>query len=967
MRSLTLLFTGILLQITVQAQMLVTAPQFIRENAVGVEITVDGTKGNGALTNYAALTDVYIHIGVITSLSTSSTDWKYSKFTWATTNSQANLVSLGNNKWKYTILGDLRSFFNISNASERILKLALLVRNGAGTTVLRNADASDMYLPVYDAGLKVRITEPFRQPTFIPIPETITKTVGDQLSITSAASASANITIKYNGADIASQNNVTTATVVQTINTAGTQTIITTATDGTTTVKDTLSFFVAPSTPVLPLPAGVKDGINYEPGDTTVTLVLFAPGKNSMYVTGDFNNWTQTAAYQMNKTPDGSRFWIRVKGLTPAREYAYQYLVDGTLRLADYNTEKVLDPSNDPFIPSSTYPGLMPYPTGKATGIVSVLQTAKPAYTWQVNNFVKPDKRNLVIYELLLRDFLQQPNWNTLKDTLSYIKRLGVNVIQLMPFSEFEGNISWGYNPSYFFAPDKYYGTENALKAFIDECHKQGIAVVMDMVLNHAFGQSSMVQLYFDAATGKPAANSPWFNADAKHPFNVGYDFNHESQATKDFVDRVVEHWLVNYKLDGFRWDLSKGFTQTNNPSNTGAWSAYDLSRINIWKRIYQKMQTAAPLSYCILEHFADNTEEKELSDAGMMLWGNLNNNFNEATMGYLANSNFEGALHTKRGWNNPFLVGYQESHDEERLMYKNIAFGNSTGGYSIKTLATGLQRNQMATAFWGMMPGPKMIWQFGELGYDFSITYCPSTNTTPTPYPSSQCRTDPKPIRWDYKQDPDRNTLFQVYAALNKLRLTPNYNATFTGSNVNSDLAGGFKWMTVQSDSLKVVVIGNFDIQSRVGTVTFPQAGPWYSYLSSQVRNATGAAESITLQPGEYYVYTNRNLSTPVITSVDDLRPDFSDRSLIIYPNPVKNNAVMVYEIPVTGKVMISIWNMQGQKTGMLNVGTKPKGKHEVSMNHPSFNLDKAPSGNYVLLLDVNGKTMRKQFILNR
>jgi pullulanase/glycogen debranching enzyme len=84
----------------------------------------------------------------------------------------------------------------------------------------------------------------------------------------------------------------------------------------------------------------------------------------------------------------------------------------------------------------------------------------------------------------------------------------------------------------------------------------------------------------------KTSNNSPWFNPDARHPFNVGYDFNHESQATKDFVDRVVEHWLVKYKVDGFRWDLSKGFTQTNNPNNVGAWGNYDASRIAIWKHL---------------------------------------------------------------------------------------------------------------------------------------------------------------------------------------------------------------------------------------------------------------------------------------------------------------------------------------------------------------------------------------------
>ena len=57
-----------------------------------------------------------------------------------------------------------------------------------------------------------------------------------------------------------------------------------------------------------------------------------------------------------------------------------------------------------------------------------------------------------------------------------------------MPFNEFEGNDSWGYNPDFYFAPDKYYGPKNTLKEFIDSCHSKGIAVIMDIALNHSFG-----------------------------------------------------------------------------------------------------------------------------------------------------------------------------------------------------------------------------------------------------------------------------------------------------------------------------------------------------------------------------------------------------------------------------------------------------------------------------------------------
>jgi glycosidase len=622
----------------------------------------------------------------------------------------------------------------------------------------------------------------------------------------------------------------------------------------------------------LDLPPGVVDGINYEPGDTSAILVLYAPGKSSIYVIGDFNNWTQSSDYLMNVTPDGNRFWKGITHLTPGFEYAYQYLIDGTLRVADYNTEKILDPVNDQFIPASTYPNLKPYPTGKTTGIVSILQTAKPAYNWQVTNFVRPDKRNLVIYELLVRDFVAAQNWQTVKDSLSYLKSLGINAIEVMPFNEFEGNISWGYNPDFYFAPDKFYGTETALKQFIDECHKQGIAVIMDMVLNHSFGQSPMVQMYWDSVNNRPEANNPWYNPAPKHAFNVGYDINHESQATIDFVNRVINHWLINYKIDGFRCDLAKGFTQKQTCDNSGnncdvnAWSAYDSSRVAIWKRYYGFMQTASAGSYCILEEFAANDEEKELSDNGMLLWGNLNKEFNQGTMGYDTPSpdgatwNFNWGIYTERGWDQPGLITYQESHDEERLMYRNEQYGNSNGLYNIKDTAIALKRNGMAAAFWSMIPGPKMMWEFGELGYDFSINRCIDGSI------SDNCRTDPKPVRWDYYEDADRKALYDVYSKLLKLRTTENYDSAFTTGAINDDLGSAIKWESISGDSLKVMVLGNFDVVVESATVTFPSTGIWYSYLTDSTTNIASTSVNVTLQPGEYYVFTNKGVKEIIL-----------------------------------------------------------------------------------------------------
>ena len=938
--------------VSAHAQLLRTEPSFITETSNSITIFADATKGNKGILNFTG--DVYVHIGVITSLSTSSSNWKYVSVNWGVADNKVKCTKLANNIWSFTITGGLRNFFGITNASETVQKIAILFRDATGSQVLRNADASDMYVPVYDNTLAVRIDSPITQPLYVPALEPITKAVGDTVSIAGVASSSAALSLYVNDSLIASATGTSIANKFV-LQKTGTQKILIKGVNGSVTSKDSVSFLVTGSTNLVSLPAGVVDGINYEPGDTSVTLVLYAPKKSSITVTGDFNNWTPGLAHVMKMTPDSLRFWIRLTGLTPGTEYAYQYIIDGSLKVADYNAHKILDPWNDGYIAATTYPNLKAYPTGKTTDIVSVIQTAQPKYTWNDANFVRPNKKNLVIYELLLRDFVAKHDFQTLKDTLPYLKKLGINAIELMPFSEFEGNSSWGYNPNFFFATDKYYGTPQAIKSFIDAAHQQGIAVIMDMVMNHVFGSSPLAKMYWDGTSNKPAANNPWLNTDAKHPFNVGNDFNHESAATKQLVTRVVKHWLKEYHIDGYRWDLSKGFTQVNNPTNVGAWGAYDASRIKIWKSIYDTMQVASPSSYCILEHFADNTEEKELADYGMLLWGNANYSFNEGTMGYTSTSNFGTSFSNSRNFANQHLVTYMESHDEERLQYKNLNFGNSAGTYNIKDPATALKRNEMAAAFWSLTPGPKLMWQFGELGYDLSINTC--TNGT---VDVNNCRLAEKPIKWDYLLDANRKGLFDAYAKFLKLRGTASYTNDFGSNKYAINSAGSIKSMQLNGDSIKLVVVGNFDVTPQTATVSFPADGFWYSLYTNKYQLVSGGSVSMTLQPGEYYVYGNKNLNNTVVTAVAPVGFAVLDAKPSIAPNPVRDAAIFKYTLPESGKVNIKLLSASGVVIDDLFNGWQNKGSQQLIINKKG-----RPSGVYYISIQSNLKQKTQTFLI--
>ena len=237
-----------------------------------------------------------------------------------------------------------------------------------------------------------------------------------------------------------------------------------------------------------PRPAGVSNGIYYGADGTSVTLCTYAASKTQsakrVFLIGDMTNWKLSADYQLYK--DGNYFWITLTGLTPGQEYRFQYAVeraDGVKKqISDLYSEKVLHP-DDQYEPKKIDPDLLSYPAG-ADGYVTVIQPGKPAFQWSdaTLNFQRPNKNNLIIYELWIYDYTEGRSLKGLMKRLDYIQNLGVNAVELMPICEFDGNYNWGYSPNHYFAPDKAYGTETMYKEFIDECHKRGMAVILDMV-----------------------------------------------------------------------------------------------------------------------------------------------------------------------------------------------------------------------------------------------------------------------------------------------------------------------------------------------------------------------------------------------------------------------------------------------------------------------------------------------------
>ncbi|MDC8105820.1 alpha-amylase family glycosyl hydrolase [Chryseobacterium sp. B21-037] len=692
------------------------------------------------------------------------------------------------------------------------------------------------------------------------------------------------------------------------------------------------------------IPSWIRQGINYHPTDNTkVGLALYAPHKNFVHVIGSFNSWTVNDNYLMKRdTTNTDLYWIELDGITPQQLYTFQYRTNDLKKVADPFSPQILSSYDDQWIPSSTYPNLPPFPAGQNFE-ASMFKTGQPNYNWQVTNFQRPDKEDLIVYELLLRDFTQEKNWQSLINKITYLKNLKINAIELLPIMEFEGNLSWGYNTSFHYALDKAYGTPEKFKEFVDLCHQNGIAVILDVAFNHATGRSPLVRLWnIDPdgdGYGDVAANNPYFNQVPKHSYNVFNDFNHTSSATRYYVERTLQQWLTEYKIDGFRWDLTKGFTQNCSENDENCTNAYQQDRVDILKYYADKQWAIDPNSYMIFEHLGTDAEEQQWANyrvaegKGVLLWNKQTEPYNQNTMGYKENSNFDRMNHQLHGFTKMNAVGYGESHDEERLMFKNLEYGAINGAYSVKNLDTALERMKAFGATFFTIPGPKMIWQFGELGYEFSINRCADGTI------NNGCRTDEKPIAFTlgYDNNPNRKAVYDTWAQIITIRNTyPVFKSktyTVESNNLSNDPDGLITRIFVYDNLLNngmknVVVLANYNTTTKNVIPYFPYTGQWQNLMDQTISNITSTTAPIVLQPGEFRIFGNYtgNLST-----VDENAPN--RLSLQVMENPVHNKVVKLKYYKAKNGV-IALYDMTGKKLESFALKNE-SGTYEFKMDY--------------------------------
>ena len=900
MKKLTLLLLSVF-ALSAYAQV-TTIPAIIQKGYDGeVTIIFNPNEGNKGM---VGATQCYAHTGLITSASSNDGDWKNVVEGWRANTSKTQLTQDGSN-WKL-VIPNIYEYYNCPTTTE-IKKLAFVFHDGpGGSKEGKTAESTDIFVELAEKGLAVSIND---------LPEI--SSLNTKVTLKGNATASADLTLKINGETVKTGTG-TELTYEYTFAQQGNYAIEFSANDGTNTAEAT-AFTCVPNAPTKAnRPAGIVNGIYYDKNDPTkVTLCTYASSKieaaKNVFVVGDFNNWTISNDYQLKQASDSAYFWIKLTGLNPSQEYAMQYVVvraDGkVVRISDLYSEKVLH-GDDKWITGYK----SNYPT-QGDGYVTVLQPGKPEFEWSdaTLNFKRPNKNNLVIYELWVYDHTPSRNIKGLIERLDYIEDLGVNAVELMPITEFDGNDSWGYSPNHFFALDKMYGTPEELKTFIDECHKRGIAVILDMVFNHATGLNPMNKLY---PYGTELSKNPWFNVNAPHSDNVYEDWNHEFVPTKTMFTRSLSYWLTEYKVDGFRMDLSHGLCGTK--ANTS---------VDNIKHYYQHgVKAVSPDAYMILEHWGSNmgSERPALVREGMMCWDNTTNAYYQTAMGWLKDGDGLDVA------NKDNYVTYCESHDEERAFFKAKHWGNG----DLKTNEEArVARVPLNMAFLTMLNGPKMFYHFAELGFDYSKYQNAQGKWGKNDYGiASQlgadydCKMQAKyrPEGW-IKAGNCRLDAFQKVGQIIQLR-TRLMPEVFEGNPTASTLGSGKKLRTIQWGN-NVFVAGNFDVTDNQ-TVNVP-AGTWYNYFEQKQQSSS----TITLAPGEIVILTGKEVQLPhIVTDVENvLVPGVSSEILPPYN--------------------VTIYNINGQVVSVQN-------------NVEQANWGALKNGLYLIQYEKNGQRVTKKVV---
>lgn len=212
-------------------------------------------------------------------------------------------------------------------------------------------------------------------------------------------------------------------------------------------------------------------------------------------------------------------------------------------------------------------------------GKISALRVPLAPYAWSAGeaNWRTPQLSDLVVYEVNLAEFAR--GIAQAADRLPYLADLGVNCIEIMPVTDVDPEVDWGYLPNGYFGVDERLGDAAQLQGFIDEAHQHALAVVLDVVYGHTGNGFP----YYYAYQQLNYANNPFMGSFGAHQF--GNSINYSLQFPRDYFYTANHYWLDQFHADGFRYDDVPDFWDgpTGNATLTSRTRTYQF--VATWRR----------------------------------------------------------------------------------------------------------------------------------------------------------------------------------------------------------------------------------------------------------------------------------------------------------------------------------------------------------------------------------------------
>ncbi|MGB3466332.1 MAG: hypothetical protein WBA74_13725, partial [Cyclobacteriaceae bacterium] len=410
---LILLFV-ILTHFSVNAQIVTISPA---DASLDDEITItyDATLGNPA--GLIGADKVYMHSGVVTENLElpSGEDWQNVVGNWGEDDGIGEMTKVEGetDKWQITLSPDARSYYGLGENDEAFY-LAMVFRNADGSAEGKGTNGDFGFGVVNNGDIFVRL-DAGNFIFFSDLDDNYFEEEGNIINFSAKTSSAADTVVAYvtlpNGSKLPLGNSLapgqTELSFDYTVAVEGLHEFFAYALIGDDSVAadKEVNINLLPELVQVPIPAGLKQGVNYNEADPTkATFVLLAPGKEFVYIAGTMNEWRTSSEYLMNQdTENPELFWLELTGLEAGKEYIYQYWVDGQIIIGDPYGTKVADPWNDGFIPETVYPNLISF-TDRDRGIATTFQTGQQEFVWDASEetWQRPDQQDLIVYELLV-------------------------------------------------------------------------------------------------------------------------------------------------------------------------------------------------------------------------------------------------------------------------------------------------------------------------------------------------------------------------------------------------------------------------------------------------------------------------------------------------------------------------------------------------------------------------------------